>query len=127
MHAPPPARVKKKGMSVPPRLSLLHAVEQAAFAKRSGARVTEDSSGLVYVYDCSHWGRANARLLQIARPNAEFSIESSTVSLSGFVVTVYEPPAPVVQRKQWLAGLATLAVLTFVAWSRWLPPRALAS
>jgi hypothetical protein len=92
------------------------AVQQATFAKRSGARVTLDAmSGDIVVHDCPRWGRDNMAVLQILRPNAEVTVDSSGSSLSGFTLTVHEPPLLNTSSRLWVAGAITFALTSLLA------------
>ena len=101
-----------------PGHTLLSAVLHAAFARRCNARVTQDAAGDVFVHDCITWGPNNAKLLRLLRPNAQVQIQASAVSLSGFVVTVREPPALCVRARLRAALVTCAALLLLVAYLR---------
>jgi len=54
----------------------------------TGARVVPRSSDTLVVYDCSSWPDRFSQRLRARFPYIEVSVETSTESLSGFVVVV---------------------------------------
>lgn len=80
------------------------------------ARVVQDSSLAIYIYDARAWPKEANRLLLLSVPNAEVSVMASAASLSGFVVVVQEGR----QGWQLQAALAVLLLaLCGLCWLHW--------
>ncbi len=93
------------------KISLLEAVQIAAFAEENGCRVHSDGKGTIIVCDCFKWGKDNMNVLLFFRPTAEVSIHSSVNSLSGFKIIIHEP----IERSQFFfrALIALLSSIIF--------------
>ena len=74
------------------------------------AKVMQDEKGYVYVYDCHHWSEECAYMLRFLCPDAVTSVESSVVSLSGFIVAVHQQPHGLCRKRMLIAVASTVVV-----------------
>jgi hypothetical protein len=74
------------------------------------AKVMQDEKGIVYVYDCHHWSQECAYMLRFLCPDAVTSVESSVVSLSGFIVAVHQQPHSLSRRRMLIAIASTVVI-----------------
>jgi hypothetical protein len=98
-------------------LTLVQVVQTICDAHGGGQATLVRSTGFVRVIDCPAWTTRASAMLRLQRPAALIAVESSVGSLSGFAVSVSEPPPPA---SPPLPRLLTLAVglLLFVAAQR---------
>ena len=96
--------------------SLHDAVRHACASAATGARVVKLSDNTIKVYDCNCWESEYTTLLRLLRPRARVSFASSSSSLSGYQVNVYEPPNNT-SRPRIVAVLGTvMACILFAVW-----------
>ena len=86
--------------------SLTQAVQAICDAHGGGQATLVRSTGFVRVIDCPAWTARASAALRLQRPAALLAVEPSTASLSGFAVSVSEPPPP----SQSVPRLLTVAV-----------------
>ena len=87
-------------------VSLVQTVQAICDAHGGGQVTLVRATGFVRVIDCPAWTTRASAMLRLRRPSALIAVEPSTASLSGFAVSVSEPPPP----SQSVPRLLTLAV-----------------
>jgi hypothetical protein len=97
-------------------MPLVQEVQSICDAHGGGQATLVRSTGFVRVVDCPAWTTRASAMLRLRRPSALIAVEHSVASLSGFAVSISEPPPP----SQRASRLLTLAVglLLFVAAQR---------
>jgi hypothetical protein len=86
---------------------MLHkAVLEVCRLKLPRAKVVCGEEGKIYVYHCDFWSEECTYLLDYYCPNAVLSMETSSASLTGFVVVVREA-----QLWEWTRQRLMLALL----------------
>ena len=86
--------------------SLAQVVQAICDSHGGGMATLVRATGCVRVIDCPAWTTRASAALRMQRPTALLAVEPSTASLSGFAVSVWEPPPP----SQRVPRLLTLAV-----------------
>jgi hypothetical protein len=86
--------------------SLVQVVQAICDSHGGGQATLVRATGFVRVIDCPAWTTRASAALRLQRPAALLAVEPSTASLSGFAVSVSEPPPPM----QRVPRLLTLAV-----------------
>ena len=86
-------------------------------AKHTGARVVLHPPDILVVYDCPAWSEFLSQRLRTRFPSLEVDIESSTESLSGFVVVVRRLR---VRSHAWAGALGFVLSLSLFVLYRWI-------
>jgi hypothetical protein len=72
------------------RGGLLQAMQFVCHKTKTEGRIIQLANGKILVFDCPYWSTKASTLLHLYKPDANISIEQSTASLSGFIVTIDE-------------------------------------
>ena len=102
-------------------MDLRQAVEEITQPLKTGCRLTHDAEGHVYVQDFYKWTHHHTLLLHHLRPNAQLmSIQSSSQSLSGFVLILKECKEAHLSLRLWIvAGACCLALAVSLKTPPW--------
>jgi hypothetical protein len=72
------------------RGGLLQTIQFVCHKTKTEGRIIQLTNGKILVFDCPYWSTKASTLLHLYKPDAIISIEQSTASLSGFIVTMDE-------------------------------------
>ncbi len=83
--------------------------------RRHGGRTVLRDERTLIVYDTPHWGDREARALRAKYPECDVAVQSSEMSLSGFIVIVTKGA------ETWAVASESAFVLAVigVAWTTW--------